>query len=179
MVCRFDPKPMEHENDPQPTTPKYMGDDHHGNSRVIIARATECAFVLGRGSRTACPRTQQRCVVDCAHIGHAMVPPTRQLLLGAFLFTVQRSNAFHAPVLSSLALRQRQGSQGLFKMMSTSPTAGSSPMQETIESRLSRAFTPVHLEVINESHMHAGPAKESHFKVCCHGSLSTHYAALC
>ena len=38
-------------------------------------------------------------------------------------------------------------------------------MQETIEGRLTEALSPVHLEVINESHMHAGPAKESHFKV--------------
>ena len=38
-------------------------------------------------------------------------------------------------------------------------------MQETIEGRLNEALRPVHLEVINESHMHSGPAKESHFKV--------------
>eukprot|EP00752_Nemacystus_decipiens_P009189 g8209.t1 len=38
-------------------------------------------------------------------------------------------------------------------------------MQGTIESRLTEALSPVHLEVINESHMHSGPAKESHFKV--------------
>lgn len=38
-------------------------------------------------------------------------------------------------------------------------------MQETIEGRLKESLSPVHLEVINESHMHSGPAKESHFKV--------------
>lgn len=43
--------------------------------------------------------------------------------------------------------------------------AASGEMQETIEARLSEALSPVHLEVINESHMHSGPAKESHFKV--------------
>ena len=43
--------------------------------------------------------------------------------------------------------------------------AATGEMQETIEGRLTEALSPVHLEVINESHMHAGPAKESHFKV--------------
>lgn len=43
--------------------------------------------------------------------------------------------------------------------------APSGQMQGTIEGRLTEALSPVHLEVINESHMHAGPAKESHFKV--------------
>ncbi len=38
-------------------------------------------------------------------------------------------------------------------------------LQAQIEKRLRAAFTPVHLEVINESHMHSGPATESHFKV--------------
>lgn len=43
--------------------------------------------------------------------------------------------------------------------------AATGEMQETIEGRLTEALSPVHLQVINESHMHAGPAKESHFKV--------------
>ncbi len=34
-----------------------------------------------------------------------------------------------------------------------------------IESKVSEAFQPVYLELINESHMHAGPASESHFKL--------------
>lgn len=39
-------------------------------------------------------------------------------------------------------------------------------MQETIRQKLSTAFAPEHLEVINESHMHNVPAgSESHFKV--------------
>ncbi|CAM9643232.1 unnamed protein product, partial [Sphacelaria rigidula] len=38
-------------------------------------------------------------------------------------------------------------------------------MQDIIESRLKETLTPTHLEVINESHMHSGPATESHFKV--------------
>lgn len=41
----------------------------------------------------------------------------------------------------------------------------STPMQDIIESRLKETLTPTHLEVINESHMHSGPATESHFKV--------------
>lgn len=38
-------------------------------------------------------------------------------------------------------------------------------LQQQIETRLDEAFTPEHLEVIDESHMHSGPATESHFKV--------------
>jgi len=38
-------------------------------------------------------------------------------------------------------------------------------MQETITQKLTEAFSPEHLEVINESHMHSGPATESHYKV--------------
>ena len=38
--------------------------------------------------------------------------------------------------------------------------------QETITQKLSQAFSPDHLEVINESHMHNVPeGSESHFKV--------------
>ncbi len=39
-------------------------------------------------------------------------------------------------------------------------------IQSTIESTLSKAFFPKHLEVINESHMHSVPANsETHFRV--------------
>jgi BolA protein len=39
-------------------------------------------------------------------------------------------------------------------------------MQSTIEAKLRSALAPVHLEVVNESHNHSGPANaESHFKV--------------
>jgi BolA protein len=39
-------------------------------------------------------------------------------------------------------------------------------IQQTIESRLSGAFSPEFLEVANESHMHnVAPGSESHFKV--------------
>ncbi len=38
-------------------------------------------------------------------------------------------------------------------------------LQAEITQRLQTAFSPEHLEVINESHMHAGPDTESHFKV--------------
>ena len=37
--------------------------------------------------------------------------------------------------------------------------------QETITQKLNQAFSPEHLEVLNESHMHSGPNTESHFKV--------------
>jgi len=39
-------------------------------------------------------------------------------------------------------------------------------MQQTIETKLSTAFSPKFLEVANESHMHnVAPGSESHFKV--------------
>ena len=38
-------------------------------------------------------------------------------------------------------------------------------MQTTIEEKLTETLKPEVLEVINESHMHSGPATESHFKV--------------
>lgn len=102
---------------------------------------------------------------------------TQRLLLGACLLA-GRAGAFHVPVASSLSgharstlagaagnpvavsVHRRVHSAGV--LMATAP---SGQMQETIEGRLMQALSPVHLEVINESHMHAGPAKESHFKV--------------
>ena len=39
-------------------------------------------------------------------------------------------------------------------------------MQENIRSKIQTALSPMHLEVINESHMHnVPPGSESHFKV--------------
>ncbi|MCX4245595.1 BolA family protein [Paraliomyxa miuraensis] len=38
-------------------------------------------------------------------------------------------------------------------------------VQQTIHDKLVDALAPAVLEVINESHMHSGPATESHFKV--------------
>ena len=39
-------------------------------------------------------------------------------------------------------------------------------VQSIIEQKLSAAFSPVHLEVLNESHMHSVPPNsETHFKV--------------
>jgi BolA protein len=38
-------------------------------------------------------------------------------------------------------------------------------MQTTIEEKLTETLAPEVLEVINESHMHSGPATDSHFKV--------------
>ncbi len=39
-------------------------------------------------------------------------------------------------------------------------------VQQTIQAKITRALDPVHLEVVNESHMHnVPPGSESHFKV--------------
>lgn len=110
-----------------------------------------------------------------------MIAATQRLLLGACLFA-GRTSAFHVPVTSSIpgrarlpladagqgraarsksaSLRRRVHSTGVVMAAATSGV-----MQETIETRLTEALSPVHLEVINESDKHAGPAKESHFKV--------------
>jgi len=48
----------------------------------------------------------------------------------------------------------------------TTSTMVQSPMQDSITSKLTAAFQPIHLEVINESHMHNVPKdSETHFKV--------------
>ena len=39
------------------------------------------------------------------------------------------------------------------------------PIEQSIHDALVDTFAPSALEVINESHMHSGPASESHFKV--------------
>ena len=38
-------------------------------------------------------------------------------------------------------------------------------IQKSIETKLRNRFSPTFMRVENESHMHAGPAAESHFKV--------------
>jgi BolA family transcriptional regulator, general stress-responsive regulator len=46
------------------------------------------------------------------------------------------------------------------------------PVYDAIETKLSAGLLPAHLQVINESHMHSGPATESHFKVILFMSMS-------
>ncbi|CAM9386107.1 unnamed protein product [Chrysoparadoxa australica] len=53
--------------------------------------------------------------------------------------------------------------QSLCRMSASA--AATTPMQITIEEKLTQGLQPTHLDVINESHMHAGSATESHFKV--------------
>lgn len=38
-------------------------------------------------------------------------------------------------------------------------------IEESIRSKITEALLPAHLEIENESHMHSGPAQESHFRV--------------
>lgn len=97
----------------------------------------------------------------------------QRLILGACLLA-GRGGAFYVPVASSLSRHARLAAGS--KLPSTGrrvhsggvkmTAAATGDMEETIVGRLTEAFSPVHLEVINESHMHSGPAKESHFKVC-------------
>lgn len=44
------------------------------------------------------------------------------------------------------------------------PTQGG-PVEASLQAKLEAAFEPNELQVLNESHMHSGPALESHFKV--------------
>ncbi|HWK55017.1 MAG TPA: BolA family protein [Hyphomicrobiales bacterium] len=39
------------------------------------------------------------------------------------------------------------------------------PVSEAIATKVKDAFAPLHLELHNESHMHAGPRTDSHFKL--------------
>lgn len=98
-----------------------------------------------------------------------MMSATHRLILGACLLA-GRSVAFHVPVASSLSSQTRAlGGSNTATLLRRKVHSGlamqASSMQETIEGRLNEALSPMHLEVINESHMHSGPAKESHFKV--------------
>jgi BolA protein len=46
------------------------------------------------------------------------------------------------------------------------PAASAKPAVEvSIAQKVSAALLPVHLELLNESHMHAGPRTDSHFKL--------------
>ena len=38
-------------------------------------------------------------------------------------------------------------------------------MQTVIQHKLTETFSPTHLAIENESHLHSGPATDSHFKV--------------
>lgn len=44
-------------------------------------------------------------------------------------------------------------------------TAARSAVETSIEQKVTAALQPLHLEVHNESHMHAGPRTDSHFKL--------------
>ncbi len=46
-----------------------------------------------------------------------------------------------------------------------SSTSAASAIEAAIRGKVAAALQPVHLELINESHMHAGPRTDSHFKL--------------
>ena len=50
-----------------------------------------------------------------------------------------------------------------------------SSVAESITNKLTAALQPEHLELVNESHMHAGPATDSHFNLVL---VSQHFAEL-
>ena len=114
-----------------------------------------------------------------------MSSPARRLLIGVCL-VAQRSVSYHIPRAVPASpfsyARATSRSMGIFTqsrrhgLHSSRVVMQAATMQETIESRLMEALSPVHLEVINESHMHSGPATESHFKVRVRRSLCDHGA---
>lgn len=61
-------------------------------------------------------------------------------------------------------------------MSSTTSNSSAGPIQQSIESKLTETFSPVHLEVWNESYMHSVPrGSETHFKVLV---VSDHFKGL-
>ncbi|XP_032829684.1 bolA-like protein 1 [Petromyzon marinus] len=73
-----------------------------------------------------------------------------------------------APALRSLLTRPRWRRAETARSRSTMPAtaAPGGPVQESIREKLTRALGPVHLDVVNESGMHAVPrGSETHFKV--------------
>ncbi|CAN0262994.1 bolA-like protein 1 [Lampetra fluviatilis] len=69
-----------------------------------------------------------------------------------------------APALRSLLTRPRWTTRSRSTMPATAAPGG--PVQESIREKLTRSLGPVHLDVINESGMHAVPrGSETHFKV--------------
>jgi BolA-like protein len=72
-------------------------------------------------------------------------------LIDSDLLTLRMSNL--------LVSQARLATRAAVKMSSTGP------VYDAIETKLSAGLSPAHLQVINESHMHSGPATESHFKV--------------
>ncbi len=47
----------------------------------------------------------------------------------------------------------------------TTPSPTKPVVEQAIERKVAAALQPVHLELLNESHMHAGPRTDSHFKL--------------
>jgi BolA protein len=45
------------------------------------------------------------------------------------------------------------------------PTETRPAVEASIEQKVGAALQPAHLELLNESHMHAGPRTDSHFKL--------------
>ncbi|MEY4643037.1 MAG: hypothetical protein RLZZ227_3031 [Pseudomonadota bacterium] len=50
-------------------------------------------------------------------------------------------------------------------MIPTNTSTARPPIELDIERKVTAALQPQHLELINESHMHAGPRTDSHFKL--------------
>jgi BolA family transcriptional regulator, general stress-responsive regulator len=49
--------------------------------------------------------------------------------------------------------------------LTMTPAANRPAVETAIEQKVAAAFNPAHLELLNESHMHAGPRTDSHFKL--------------
>ncbi|XP_042299941.1 bolA-like protein 1 [Sceloporus undulatus] len=67
---------------------------------------------------------------------------------------------------SLLALRRSLLRPSFAARVFSSPAMEKKPVEMEIRAKLQRALEPVHLEVINDSHMHAVPrGSETHFRV--------------
>ena len=67
---------------------------------------------------------------------------------------------------SCLMALLRQSSSGLFWRTVSMSSSSLGPVATSMQTKLSQHFSPQHLEIINESHMHNVPRNsETHFKV--------------
>ncbi|CAM9299827.1 unnamed protein product [Choristocarpus tenellus] len=91
--------------------------------------------------------------------------PSRSLFLGGTCLLVGRGSAFVANPFTFSHVSRALCAKGRTTTPVLRALSMSASMQSIMESKLKSSLSPSHLEVINESHMHSGPAQESHFKV--------------
>jgi stress-induced morphogen len=106
----------------------------------------------------------------------SVAPASKALVANSFgssgvarYHTTQVSAAVYSNLVASYSLRlcisDVHASQARLARSAAVTMSSTGPVYDAIETKLSEGLSPAHLQVINESHMHSGPATESHFKV--------------